>query len=442
MTKNKIRNPALFLTFGYLLYVVIGWLALCFPLMQQEKIGALDNLFMATSAVSTTGLVTVDTGSVYTFWGQLVILMLIQLGGIGYMTFGSFIVMSIRRKLTTARMEATKSTFALPKNFSPLRFVRSVVIFTLICEAVGAVSLYILFVIDGQIDKPMWNAIFHSVSAFCTAGFSLFPDSFESFKFNPYVNLVIAALSYLGAMGFLVMSDVWRVSRDKKTNLYFTTKIILKITLTFAIIGTCLFYALEPSIQGYEPWQRLLTSFFQIMTAATTVGFNTIPIGALAPSIVLFLCFLMIFGASPSGTGGGLKSTTLAILGALIRSVLRRRSSVRLRKREISADTLNLATASFVFYMMVLLVAVTLLLALQPLGLETGHTFEVILFEAISALGTVGLSMGITGNLAPLSKLIIILLMFMGRVGILNFGLAISMRDETRREEKDNEVLL
>lgn len=183
-------------------------------------------------------------------------------------------------------------------------------------------------------------------------------------------------------------------------------------------------------------WQRLMTSFFQVMSASTTVGFNTIDIGGFSASIIMLMYVFMIFGASPSGTGGGLKSTTLAALLGLIKSTLKRRETVRVHKRELSPERLQIATASFAFYMVVLTGAMILLLALES------ATFEVVLFEAISALGTVGLSMGLTGDLTVLGKLIIILLMLMGRIGVLTFGIAMAMHDESREEEDDNDLVL
>lgn len=179
-----------------------------------------------------------------------------------------------------------------------------------------------------------------------------------------------------------------------------------------------------------------MTSFFHVMTASTTVGFNTIDIGGLCAAIIMLMYVFMIFGASPSGTGGGLKSTTLAALLGLIKSTLKRRETVRVHKRVLSPERLQIATASFAFYMIVLTGAMVLLLASET------ATFEVILFEAISALGTVGLSMGLTGDLTVLGKLIIILLMLMGRVGILTFGIAMAMHDESREEEKDNDLVV
>ncbi len=436
-SKSYLSNvsPAKVLLFGYLSYVAVGWVLLSLPFSQAMPVASLDNLFIVTSAVSTTGLVTVDPGQSYSFIGQLVILVLIQLGGIGYMTFGSFIILSTRHKMSSLRSEVSRKAFALPSDFRIARFIRLVITFTLITELIGAILLYAIFSYNNE-DNAIWLAIFHSISAFCTAGFSLFSNSFESYADNVYLNLVIATLSYLGAIGFIVMVDVWHLLTGKSRYLHFASKVILEITFWFSLVGTILFFVMEPSIQALPNWERLLASFFQVMTAGTTVGFNTIPIGALSASIIMFLYMLMIFGASPSGTGGGLKSTTLAALIGLMRSVLKGRDKIRYQKREISADRLQLATAAFTFYMGVLFLAMILLLSTEEAALE------IILFEAISALGTVGLSMGLTGDLTNLGKLIIIVLMFMGRVGILTFGIAVSTHDETREEEKDNDLVL
>jgi trk system potassium uptake protein TrkH len=184
------------------------------------------------------------------------------------------------------------------------------------------------------------------------------------------------------------------------------------------------------------PFDRLQASFFQVMTATTTVGFNTLPIGHLSSAVILLLYFFMLFGASPSGTGGGLKSTTFAALAGLVKSTLKGRDKVRLNKRVLPIDKLQLATASFSYYFAVLFVATIILLSLEQ------TTLEVALFEVFSALGTVGLSMGLTGSLSDLGKVIVVALMFMGRVGILTFGIAMSMHDESRDEEGDNDLVL
>ncbi len=428
-------SPSKILLLGYLSYVMIGWMLLCMPLAQSLSVSAYDNLFIATSAVSTTGLAPISVSESYSFFGECVILVLIQLGGIGYMTFGSFIILSTRHKMSGFRAEMCRKTFALPEDFSVGRFIRLVIIFTLMCELIGALLLFMIFRYNDE-PNALWSAIFHSISAFCTAGFSLNNNSFEGYADNVYLNVIIAALSYIGAIGFIVMTDIWQHLTGQRRHLHFASKVIIQITLWFSAIGIVLFFMMEPSIQALPNWERLLASFFQVMTATTTVGFNTIPISSISASVIMLLYFLMIFGASPSGTGGGLKSTTLAALWGLMRSTLKSRDEVRFQKRAISQERLQMAAAGFTFYMAVLFAAMMLLLSLE------NASFEVILFEAISALGTVGLSMGLTGELSNLGKLIIILLMFMGRVGILTFGIAVSMKDETREEEQDSELVM
>ncbi|WP_224813680.1 TrkH family potassium uptake protein [Hasllibacter sp. MH4015] len=429
-------SPAKLLLLGYGSYIIIGWILLSFPFAQAIDISAIDNLFIATSAVSTTGLVTVDPGSSYTFFGQLVILLLIQIGGLGYMTLGSFLVLSVSNELGRLRKKATQRAFNLPDSIKPGQFVKSVVLFTLICETVGAVALYPMFVSAG-VENPVWSAIFHSISAFCTAGFSLNSTSFEAFSGDVGVNLVISALSILGAMGFLIVLDVSRTLTGKASHLGFTTKIIVRMTLLFLLIGTALFFVIEPSVQPLDPTDRLLASFFQVMTASTTVGFNTLPISGLSASILLLLFFLMIIGASPAGTGGGLKTTSFAALVGLVRSTLKGRDRIRFFKRQIPLGQLQNATASFAYYFCLAAMAAFLLFLTEP-----DAAFEVVLFEVFSAMGTVGLSMGLTGELSELGKLLVIILMTAGRIGILTFGIALASQDESRLEEEDNELVL
>ncbi len=429
-------SPAKLLLLGYSSYIIIGWLLLSLPIAQAVDLDAIDNLFIATSAVSTTGLVTVDPGTSYTFFGQIIILLLIQIGGLGYMTLGSFIVLSVSNNLGRLREQATQRAFNLPETIKPKQFVKSVVVFTLICETIGAVALYLMFAASG-VENPVWSAIFHSISAFCTAGFSLNSTSFEAFSSDVGVNLVISALSILGAMGFLIVLDVSRTLTGKTSHLGFTTKIIVRMTMLFLLVGTALFFVIEPSVQSLDPTDRLLASFFQVMTASTTVGFNTLPISGLSASILLVLFFLMIIGASPAGTGGGLKTTSFAALVGLVRSTLKGRDRIRFFKRQIPLGQLQNATAAFSYYICLATIAAFLLFLTEP-----GATFEHVLFEVFSAMGTVGLSMGLTGELSELGKLLIIILMTAGRIGILTFGIALASRDESRAEEEDNELVL
>jgi len=429
-------HPAQLILGGYLLYMIIGWLVLNLPVSQSVPVSPLDNLFISVSAVSTTGLVTVDPGSSYTFLGELVILLLIQAGGIGYMTLGSFAMLATAHHLSPLREKITRSAFTLPDDITAAQFIRTVVIFTLVVEAIGAVSLFVIFSGAG-VDNAVWSAIFHSISAFCTAGFSLNANSFEGFRGHLGLNTVISILSIVGAMGFLIVWDIWRSLTTRSFSLSFTSKVIIRITAAFLAVGTAIIFVAEPGIAGLPPGERLLAAFFQTMTATTTVGFNTHPIGTLAPAILVLLYFLMAIGASPSGTGGGLKTTTFAAMLGLVRSMLRRRPEITFFVRPIAPARLHVAMASAAYFVMMLTPAVFVLCLL-----ETGADFEAILFEAISAVGTVGLSMGVTGSLTDLGKITIILLMVAGRVGILTFGIALASRDEKTDVREDGELLV
>ncbi|MGR3467159.1 MAG: TrkH family potassium uptake protein [Shimia sp.] len=435
-TATLASHPAKVLLIGYVSYILLGWVLLNIPLMQQVPVGALDALFIATSAVSTTGLVTVDPGGSFTFAGELVILLLIQAGGLGYMTIGSFTVLSLQHRISNVREKTARAAFNLPEEISAPLFLRSVILFTLIVQSIGAVALYFLFRAEG-VDNAVWSAIFHAISAFCTAGFSLNATSLEAFRDNAGVTLVVGALSIMGAMGFLIVVDGWRMIVGRARHLGFYSKVILRVTFWFILGGTVFFFVAEPTIRELPASERLLASFFQIMTATTTVGFNTHPIGALSLGVLLVLIFLMVFGASPAGTGGGLKSTTFAVLLGLVKSTLKGRDTVRLSKRRIPDDKLHVATAALSYYLGLLLVALVLLSLTEP-----GQTLDLLLFEAASAMGTVGLSMGITGDLSELGKVIVIILMTAGRVGILSFGIALATHDESRDEEEDNALVL
>lgn len=407
---------------------------LSLPFMQKgPSVGALDNLFTASSAVSTTGLTTVSVSDSYTFLGQLVVLILIQLGGIGYMTFGSFVILSRGAHLSENREHVGQTVFALPQSFNLEKFIKSVVAFTLIIELVGATILFSVFSSHG-VENPLWNAVFHSVSAFCTAGFSLFNSSFEAFRDDFWLNAAIAVLSYLGAIGFIVCVDFWRSLRGKVRRITLTSRIILWSTFWWSIAGTVLMFVSEPSIAQLPASSRLMAAFFQSMTAITTVGFNTIGTSAIAKASLLLLIMMMIVGASPAGTGGGLKSTTFSAMWGLMKSAVVGRDEVKFWGNTIPQRRVLTAAASVGFYF----TALSLGSYLLELCESTGFVENV--FEAASALGTVGLSMGITAGLTPLGKLIIVALMYCGRLGPLTFGIALFAGSAAQVKASDNDL--
>ena len=478
----KTERPETSLIWGYLSYVIIGVVFLSLPWFRHTNVSVLDNVFTSVSAISTTGLATVNIADSYSFLGQIVILLLIQLGGIGYMTFGSFIVLSTRHALSETREEIHKTAFSLPKDFSMKKFIRSVVIYTGIIEIIGAILLLPVFITDNRVNM-IWSAIFHSVSSFCTAGFSLYNDSFELYANNIYLNVIVSLLSFLGAIGYIVMVDAWLLITKKKKSITFTSKVILGITFFLFIFGILLLF-IDDLVRGDENSASFLHSVFQAMTALTTVGFNTVPIGAMSSFSLFVLIILMIIGASPSGTGGGIKSTTVSSIAGVIASVFsykkeyidyhvsnltddkdvnekdsffsrivgktlwkkqkankrnREEDEIKSRDDELSkmlGDLFKIklmgrtipfnriihAIANFAFYFIILFIGILLLLISEP------FSFEQIFFEAASALGTVGLSMGITGSLSAWGKIVIIVLMFIGRLGPITFGIFLFSR--------------
>jgi trk system potassium uptake protein TrkH len=412
-------DPIRVVILGYLSYVLIGWALLCLPVSQAVPgVSALDHLFMATSAMSTTGLATVSTADTYTFFGELVILILIQAGGLGYMTLGSFMMLAIAGRLSPVHQRVSGTALSLPAGFELRQFVRLMVFFTFAVEAAGALVLYLTVFAPRGVAQPVWQSVFHSVSAFCTAGFGLFNDSFESYRGDRWLNLVLITLSYLGAIGFIVVTDVWHALTRPAVRVTLTTRIILLSTVCISAIGTVLFFLDEPSVQALPVGERWLVSWFQVMTASTTVGFNTVPIGGLSAGSLFLLLIVMMIGASPSGTGGGIKTTTVTALWAVMTSVIRRRREPVFLGREIPEIRVQSAVAGFLFY------CLTLAGGIYAVALVETAPLADLMFECASALGTVGLSRGITGSLTDWGKFIIILLMFLGRIGPLGLGMA------------------
>ncbi len=432
---KSLRNepPARLLLYGYASYVFMTWIFLCLPLSWENgPVGFLDNLFIATSAMSTTGLSTVDPGSAYSFFGEFVLLCSFQLGGIGYMTLGSFVVLARRETISPFRESIGRTVFGLPTDFDMKEFLRDVIYFTIAVEAVGAIGLYNAFKV-ADVPRPLWQAIFHSVSAFCTAGFSLFPNSLENFRGDFFVNLIISVECVLGAAGFLVMSDVWADLTDPRRCLTVTSRIIVRTMAICLLAGWVIFFFMEPSVRSLGLWERTTASWFQSMTAVTTVGFDTYAIGNFHQAALLVFLVLMFIGAAPAGTGGGLKATSVSVAFGVMRAVLRGRKQVTFWDRQIPDYRIYQAFASIGFYLIVYLAGCMVLLAVES------HSFADLLFEGASALGTVGLSRGITATLTDAGKWVVTAMMFLGRLGPLAFGLAI-MSGLARSKKKPGNV--
>lgn len=426
-------QPSYVLVFGYTFFVLAVFLLLCLPICWKvESVPLIDTLFTAVAVVSTCGLQTVNFADTYNGLGHFVALLGIQAGGLGFMTLGSWIILSSKAHLPKKRLQIGKAILAMPEFFDPRRFFRHIVIFTLSIELFGTLILWILFR-SADVPYPLWAAVFHSVTAFCTAGISIFPNNLESFSDHTSITLTIALLSLLGGIGFIVMDDLCRSIKQRSLRTTLTTRIILAATFGCVLAGT-LFLFFDPHIAEFSLKKRLLTAFFQTVSAATTAGFNTMPVGCLASATMVIVIILMIMGASPSGTGGGLKSTTWSAALATVMSFFRGREEITFFNCTVPHSRTTAAFASITLYMITFAAGTYCLLC------SDSHSFENIVFEVASALGTVGWSHGITPELSAAGKIVVMLLMFIGRLGIIALALgAVALYHDISHDTDESE---
>lgn len=428
-------HPSKILVLAYLFYSCLGFFILALPICHEKEIPLIDTFFTSVSALSTTGLASIDIGSEYNLLGQIVIIILIQLGGIGYMTFSSFVLLCTSQKLSAYRRKIGASTFAFPKDFSIHEFIKSVIIYSFLCELIGAIILSLFFWSQG-IERFIWQGIFHSISSFCTAGISLFKNSFIPFQENIGFIFVVSAQMILGSLGFIVALDFYKKWRKEKKSVSFTTRVILAMTLLFLVGGTLIFFVLETIKYENILFDEWMIAIFQTVSAVTTTGFNSVDIGILSSSMLILLSFLSTFGAAPSGTGGGLKNTAFASLVAFVKNTLKGKPTT-LWHHIIPPNRVRIATVAFIWYIF------SLSLAFFLLTISEGSAKPLdIFFEAANALNNSGLSTGLTFVLTDFGKCCISFLMIMGRVGVLTFGVAISShKEETDRVYKKAELI-
>ena len=381
-------------------------------------------LFTSTSAVCVTGLIVVDTGTAFSTFGQLVILLLIQIGGLGYMTLSTFLMLLIGRRFDLSQKLAIKESFDQPYNQGSRKLIQSIIATTLIGEIAGIFLLYIRFGQDFGTSTGLWLSIFHSISAWNNAGFSLFANSLVGYQHSWIVNLVIPALVICGGIGYEVIIEfyLWLKHRRKrqlrKFNFSLNFMVVTRTTFWLLVLGTIAFLFVEwGNDSTLAPMGSLadkgLAAWFQSMTTRTA-GFNSIDIGKMTTAGLFITMGLMFIGASPSGTGGGIKTTTLSILANCTFSVLRGRNYVTIRRREIPYGIVLKAIA-VVFGSATVITISTAIISVNSPEINLID----VLFEVISAFATVGLSTGITASLSVPGKLAIICTMYCGRVGVL-----------------------
>ncbi|CUU10727.1 potassium uptake protein, TrkH family [Candidatus Kryptobacter tengchongensis] len=452
---QKSIHPTRLLTFSFLLLISLGTLLLLLPKATHNGISLIDALFTATSAVCVTGLIVVDTGTYFTRFGQFIIMVLIQLGGLGIMTFTTFFAILLNGGIGIKERVFLSEIFS-EKNLSKISSTIIRILFlTFSIEAVGAILLY-HFLPDPMFknkSEKIFCSIFHSISAFCNAGFSTFSNNLIDIKNNIPAIIAIATLFILGGLGFLVLSEliekpflkaIRRIKflRNKiapqKVVLSLHSKLTIYTTAILIISGTVILLLLEfnNTLKNETLLSKIAHAFFQAVTPRTA-GFNTIDISKIGITTSLFIMLLMWIGASPGSTGGGIKTTSFALIVLKISSMVTGKERVEIFNKQISEESISRAFVSALLSVLFILTA-TFALTITEKNLNFIDTF----FEVVSAFGTVGLSRGITQDLTIFGKLIIIMMMFIGRIGPLAFSFALFGKIEKRNYEFQKESVL
>jgi trk system potassium uptake protein TrkH len=405
----------------------------------------LEALFTATSAATVTGLVVVDTATAWSRFGQAVILLLVQVGGLGIVTFSTFAALVAGRKLRLAQREIVVGSAAVLRRVDAFAVVKRIVGLTLLIEAAGAAALWGLWKGRWGAGPAAWHACFHAVAAFCNAGFSTIPGNLAAFRGDLGVNAVVMILIVLGGIGFVTFLDVEGCLR-RRGRLALHTRIALATTGVLIVGGAVVFYGLESNhaLRDLSPSERALASLFASVTARTA-GFNTLDYATLTPAAIVLTMGLMFVGGSPAGCAGGVKTTSLAVLFAVARAAIAGRERPDLYRRSLPAGAVRQAQAVVLLAGAALLSA-TFLLEVAEAGSQSlrqsGSAPLELAFEATSALGTVGLSTGRTASLTPVGKLLLVVLMYAGRVGPLTIALTLMRRRRSEYHYAEEPVLV
>jgi len=431
-------NPSQTLIVGFAAIILAGGLVLSMPAASAEgqPTPFLTALFTATSATCVTGLVVVDTAEHWSAFGELVILILIQLGGLGYMTISLLMAMAIGRRIGLRERVIQQEALNLYTLGGVVRFTRTVLLLTIAIEAIGAVLLMLRWWPQMGFGRAVYFGVFHSVSAFNNSGFDLMGGfrSLTGYVGDIPVNLTIALLIILGGLGFTVLVDL---GRPKRFTLH--AKVVLATSAVLITVGALVVFLLEyrnPETLGRLPlWQKVLAAFFQSVTPRTG-GFNSLDVGSLLDPTLMLIVALMFIGASPGGTGGGIKTTTFVAPMAVILSMIRGRPDPELFRRRLPPGVIYKAVT-------IALVAVAFVVTMATL-LSFTERFEFIhaLFEVTSAFGTVGLSTGITPHLSMAGQIMIMFTIFTGRVGLLTMAFALSRRQQPANYRYPEERIL
>lgn len=429
LSKANAMKPAQVMVIGFGMVILFGALILNLPIVAKngESIGFLNALFTATSAVCVTGLIVVDTATYWNQFGQIVIITLIQIGGLGFMTMATMFSLLIGKKINLRERLLIQESLNQKDLSGLVKLTRYIIMMTFTIEAIGALLLSIVFIPEFGLLKGIWFSIFHSISAFCNAGFDLMGtitgeySSITYFVDNILINLVVATLIILGGIGFPVILDVINNRKYSKLNIH--SKLVINTSAILVVIGFIFIFVVEfsnkMSLGELTMKEKILSSFFQSVTLRTA-GYTTIDLTTLKESTLFLMVILMLMGASPASTGGGLKTTTIATLYLTVKSFILGKEDIEVYQRRLSDETVKKSLGIFFIGVFIALFGTLTLTIVSP-----GFTLLESSFEVISAFATVGLSLGGSPSLTSLGKLLIIILMFLGRVGSLTIFIAL-----------------
>ncbi len=431
-TAKEIR----LIIFTFLSVIFTGAFILMLPFSTVKPISFTDALYTATSATCVTGLVVKDTGADFTLFGQSIILFMIQIGGLGYMTIATFMAIMLRKRLSHRDQMILKTSLNYDTFSGVVRFLKNVFKMVILFEAIGAVIFTIRFSFDMPFLKALWAGIFHAISLFNNAGFSVFPDSFMRYKFDLVVNLTATSLIIIGGIGYFVILELYYFRKKQLTRISTHTKLTVSTTIFLLIASTAMFLSLEwfnaKTISSFDIWQKLTTGYFYAVNLRTS-GANSIDLGGLTDSTLFLSTIFMVIGGGAGGTAGGIKVTTFAVIVLATWHALKGHSHACVYKRTIPQSIVMqsltmIMTASFYILLITVLLAET-----------QNAAFIKILYEVASAFGTVGVSTGnggvlsLSANFNDFGKLLVTLMMIVGRIGVLAFTLAFIGKIEERR---------
>ncbi|MFF2091052.1 TrkH family potassium uptake protein [Paenibacillus sp. NPDC058174] len=449
MTKTKAIllkiTPPQFLTLGFILIISIGSILLSLPAASTDGMRTpfIDALFTATSAVCVTGLVVVDTATHFTIFGQVVILTLMQIGGLGFMTMATMLALAFRKRISLRERLLLQETMNQASLEGIVRFIRRVLVYAFVIEIVGALLLAMRFSLTMPFGKALYFGIFHSISMFTNAGFDILGtvhgpfSSFVGHVDDPIVNFVIIMLIFLGGIGFIVLAELWDFSKVRKLSLH--SKVVLTTSGILFLAGAVLIFIFEfTNARTLEPLGitgKLYSSLFQSISPRSG-GASTLDIGAMRSATQFLIVLLMFIGASPGSAGGGIKVTTFAILVGAVMTMIRGKEDVVFFKRRLAKDRVHKALTISIVALSAIVLFTMLISATEDVEILTA------LFEVTSAFGTTGLSMGLTPHLTLLGKVLIITMMFIGRLGPLTLAFTLAPGEKELYRYSEGKIMI